>query len=519
MLTIICSPRAARGQEGDDVVESIDDVRGAGTSTPTSKPSVAAPDRFELRGFARSTVIAGLGGSGGRPTNAPEEERVGYDRGTVVTQAYADLDYVRGRSFEARVSGSLAYDVRLSEGRPGDDASPRVESARFEPVLREAYLGFYGETVDLRVGQQRVAWGNSVAFAPNDVVDARDLRSPLVLDPELTRLPTPAVRADVDLGGLVLGLVAQPFFVPDRVSLYGNNWSLVQPDAPRATRRFFGIHARDDERTSADDLEGTLGTSKTPRGFLDGAAVGASARLHAAKIDASAYWHWGPGRSPYVYLDPQVAAQLGAVDPASVDGAALDAVLEQQRRASASYGGPLVVAYYRRHHVGADVTTTAGPLVLRAEAAFDSASTFTAESTLNSVARPAAQAVAGVELHLGGLEKLVVLEGWYMRLLGPEVPIVPVLDRANRGPLLFVSEDTVGLAGLVRWTFFEHLVVEARSFVGVAPRSFMVRPELGYGSSAFTLRAGVLLLGGEPGSYGDYYDRNDSAYLTARWGF
>jgi hypothetical protein len=197
----------------------------------------------------------------------------------------------------------------------------------------------------------------------------------------------------------------------------------------------------------------------------------------------------------------------------------LDGLIQQQKRASANYGGPLVVQYYRRHHVGADVATTAGPFVLRADAAYDSGSTFFSQRTMNSVARPIAQAVVGVEYQTGDLYKMVALEAWYMRLLGPEIPLVPVLDQANSGPLLFAADNNLGFASLVRWSFFEDVVVEVRSFIGVNPSWYMVRPEVGYQRPSFTVRAGVMLIDGEPGSYGGYYRRNDTAYLTARYSF
>jgi hypothetical protein len=94
-----------------------------------------------------------------------------------------------------------------------------------------------------------------------------------------------------------------------------------------------------------------------------------------------------------------------------------------------------------------------------------------------------------------------------------------VTNQANDGPLLFVKEDNVGLANAVRWSFFDNIVVEARAFLGVRPLSWVVRPEVGYGASAFTVRLGYLLIDGEGGSFGSWFRRNETVYLTTRYAF
>jgi hypothetical protein len=335
-------------------------------------------------------------------------------------------------------------------------------------------------------------------------LNARDLRERgLVFDPELVHLPTPAARLDWEIGSLTLGLVAQPFFVPDRVSLYGGNWSLVQPDAPRAHRRVFGLTANEDDRAPLVD-------TRPPKSITDGGSLAASLKFHSSKVDASFYWHWGLDRSPFVYLDPALKARMESADQAGLAGIAFEAA---QRR------GAFVVQYYRRHHLGFDASTTAGPFVLRVDAAFDSASTYFARDTLQSIAKPNAQAVVGIERITGHPKKAIALEAWYMRLFGPEVPIVPALDQGNRGPLLFVEQDNAGVAALLRWQLFGDVVFETRAFLGAKPLFYTVRPEIGWETSNFTLRAGTLLIDGEPGSTGGWYARNDTAYVTARYTF
>lgn len=496
----------ARAQSDDEVVTIVDDSAPAKSTTsaaPAPAPAPASDDRFELRGFTRATVAVGLGASDA-PRGAPWAERVGYERAQAVHQSFLSVRYLRGSSFQTFVSGSLAYGARLDEGGAAQGGAGReLRAKNVEPILREAYVGWFGQNVDVRFGQQRIAWGNSEAFTPNDVLNARDLRERLVFDPELVNLPTPAARLDWEIGSLTLGVVAQPFFVPDRVSLYGDNWSLVQPGAPRAHRRVFGLTAGDEDRTPIVD-------TRPPKSIADGGSIGTSLKFHSPKVDASFYWHWGLDRSPFVYLDPALEARMESADQAGLAAIAFEAA---QRR------GAFVVQYYRRHHVGFDASTSAGPFVLRADAAFDSAATYFARDTLQSIAKPSAQAVVGIERITGNTKKAIAIEAWYMRLFGPEVPIVPALDQGNKGPLLFVENDNVSIAALVRWPIFDEIVFETRALLGVRPLSYTVRPEIGWETSNFTLRLGALVLDGETGSAGGWYGRNDTAYVTARYTF
>lgn len=514
-------PRPEPGTDAggdDEIIEVIDDGSAPGPFSKSAESEPAKSDKIELRGFARATITVGLPREGAAPrmidrTPVPTEERVGYERATSVNQAYLDVRYSRGKTFQAVLSGSLAYTAALLEGRAGERIDAReVRSVLVEPMLREAYLGFYGERVDVRLGQQRVVWGNSDAFAPNDVLNARDTRNRMQLDPEMIHIPTLAARTDFDLGVAVLGIVAQPFFVPDRASIYGGNWSLVQPDAPRHVRKFFGTHG---QGRDPGEIEHALARARASQAAFDGASIGASLRFHFGSFDASYYYHYGRDRSPYVYLDPEIAAELDA--PGSGPGQ-FARIYGIQQEKSAAYGGPFVVEAVRRHHVGADLATTAGPLVLRLDAAFDTAMTFYTRQNLNSVARPTAQAVAGVE-YQRGFGKVIVLEASYVRLLGPEVPIVPTPNQANDGPLLFVREDNVAIANAIRWTFFDSIVFEGRSLVGVHPFAWVVRPELGWASPSFTIRVGYLAIDGRGGSFGSYYRRNESLYVTTRYTF
>lgn len=212
-----------KGNGDDEVVEVIEDETAPKKPSESKAAPEAAPDKIEVRGFARTTAQFGLG-EGSAPGNAPASDHVAYERAQSVNQMYLDVRYTRGKHFQAVISGSLAYTAAVIEGRAGETLDSRVVATTlFEPTLREAYLGLYSDRVDLRLGQQRIVWGNSEGAAPNDVLNARDTRNRMQLDSEMVNIPTLAARADFDLGIAVLGVVAQPFFIPDKSSIYGGN--------------------------------------------------------------------------------------------------------------------------------------------------------------------------------------------------------------------------------------------------------------------------------------------------------
>ncbi|HEX9104843.1 MAG TPA: hypothetical protein VF997_21680, partial [Polyangia bacterium] len=169
---------------------------------------------------------------------------------------------------------------------------------------------------------------------------------------------------------------------------------------------------------------------------------------------------------------------------------------------------PLGATYVRRHHVGADAATTVGPLLLRAEGAFDSSHVFVARDDMHGVVAPTLQATAGLEYQPGEFGKLVLVEGWYMHAFG--------LD--DNQPLWFVQRDTAGAAALVRWCFFgEQLQLEARGVVAAQPLGWMVRGEVGYKHNALQIRAGAVMLDGDAFSFGHFYRANTSVYLFVKY--
>src|SRR6188768_2307798 len=206
------SAALASAGDTDDIVETID--QSAPAEAATAPPSEVAPivapeaggagtERFELHGWARQTLELGLA-KRAPDSSDTDATAVPYDQLAARSQLFIRARYSRARWFEANVSGVISYSLLETAPAHADTTFNGFngESVRgvVEPRLYEAFIGLYGPGLDVRIGQQRLTWGNAEFLSPNDVMNARDLRDPFLSEAELRHIPTLMVRADWDLG-------------------------------------------------------------------------------------------------------------------------------------------------------------------------------------------------------------------------------------------------------------------------------------------------------------------------------
>jgi hypothetical protein len=90
--------------------------------------------------------------------------------------------------------------------------------------LREAYIDLFLPSLDLRVGQQAVVWGEAEGVFITDIVSPQDMRSFILADFREIRMGIPAVRADYYAGPFTFEAVWIPRFVPSRLPDSGSIW-------------------------------------------------------------------------------------------------------------------------------------------------------------------------------------------------------------------------------------------------------------------------------------------------------
>jgi hypothetical protein len=476
-----------------DVVETIvPEGADAGNVEPAEivAPATASPEsrsRTDIDGWARESTEWTLARTGYRQ-GAPNPLDVPHDRFISRTQLLVRATHVRGRWFEATVSGVLGYSFR-EQGPSTTDAFDGVNgqatAADVQADLRELYIGLFSKYVDFRIGQQRVAWGRADLQSPNDVLNARDLRDPILTESELRHVPTPLLRADVDLGAVGVELVGSPIFVPDVYDVYGTNWAAIQQDAPATVKALLANVWPSFDPAKQGELNALLHESKLPAANFTAPSGGAKVSASLGWADVDFYYHYGFDSTPLV----------------SPNASALSLLLAPTQ--------PLSATYIHRHHIGFDAAVPAGPLALRLDAAYETQRVYYHVDDLTSLSSPSFLAIASIEYQTGDIDKVVLFEATYNR-------IVDTLDKS----LLGYDQDSFAIAGTVRWPLWEGWAVDLRGLAGVEPVSFTLEPALRWKiNDAVLVKGGGVLLAGENNSVGWYYRHNTCVFLQVKYSF
>ena len=457
--------------------------------------------RFELAGWARQALEVGLWKrSAGAGDPAPD---LPYNQLVARTQLFLRARYSRANWFEANVSGALSYSVFEQQPLPERGGFNGFNGQRtlglLEPHLHELFVGFFSRRLDVRIGQQRLAWGNSDFASPNDVMNARDLRDPFLSEAELRYVPTFLLRADLDLGFASVQAVLEPVFTPDRYDVYGSNWAAIQPDAPRWASALVGIARGSIDPSLEQPAQRMLAATRYPASDFSQPVPGARFSWSAQGVDMSYYYQYGFD-GPLVAIDPALSGTLSrpGAGPAGLSDlqplfAAIDAGQE-----------PLRVYYVRRHHVGLDVGTTLGQVALRVDAAYDSQRVFY-RTDLNSALSPAFAGVVSVEYQTGHTDRQALLEALYFRIMNPP---------ASR--LLVYERDTLAVAANFRWPLWRWFGVGLRALAYPKPRSLVMQPELETKLGAWVISVGGLWLDGDAYSFGRHFQRNTEGYARVK---
>ena len=462
-------------------------------------------DRFQFGGWVRTSLEDGLSRAGYHP-DAPDPLEIPRDQLVARQQLHLRERYARGKSFEVVVSGLLSHGLFESDASSSDPwllVNGRQARTRFDAELREAWVGLYSKRIDFRVGNQRVAWGHADAFTPNDVVNARDLRDPVLSETELRQQPTFMMRADASLGFGSLQVIAAPFFRADRYDVYGPNWAFLQIDAPRGYRGLMTGLTQGAGLSIEEAGRVLLSDRGAPADNLSGTEAGVRFDWRIGGVDISHYYHQGFHGTPDFQVAPSLGALLDATDWSAV-------TTEQARALLAGIDStrPVTTRWRRRHHVGLGATTTTGRLVLRLDAAYEHPGLFY-DRRLNGWRSPTAQAVLGVELASGDPGKTLLVELFHQWIHDPLPP----------GGLLYNGRGTSALAVLTRWTWRDRVEIEPRAVVTLSPGSCLLRPQVAWKRDPLTVRAGLVLLGGHDLSYGGWFRRNKSVYVMLKRAF
>lgn len=465
----------------------------------TSEP---APALEELPSASAAPTVRVSGGV---------ELRVGVDTGFEERRE----DGLSEQVVDTRGRATLGTDVKLSpslrllvEGRAlwraGAERGLERGKALFEPTLGEAFLDVYTKHVDVRLGQQTLAFGANAAFAPTDVLNPRDFRQGFVLaEPEEAKLPVFAARALASVGPLSLTGVWVPFFQPHRYNVFGQDDALVQPGLD--LRMPFAVDA-----SVEGELQPHLLESERPQ-FAGDVGLRVTSEVGGVRLGGS--WVWMSEKLPQVRLDSELEALMRAEDRGESPDAALLLSVQERLRA----GERLATGRYARQHVfGLEASTLVGSAQLDVDVGFSPAQTFVDER-LRPLRKRVLSWVVGVSQ---AEDSDFVYAVTYQGLAVPGVQ--------ERELLVLLEPGTA--RGAARTAFLHLLVADVRyamlgdslelGFRGAfeaVQRSFVLAPRVEYRLREW-MRVGLAaeVYSGRPYSPFGYFGRNDQVLGTLR---
>jgi hypothetical protein len=547
----ICDPENPACALSDDEGEG-DEGEGASeeeASAPTLEPVLPGDADEEGTGatesspggFERAQFSGSWGSSVAVDTSfdGPTEDIV------EMTNRFAlELDYEVSRTFGVVVGGEF---VHWMAGRENPDAPDLLVNstegrALYEARLESSYVAWRPGRVSLRVGNLRSPWGSTDLVRPGDVVNPRDLRfggfgaaGASTLRPQLT--------GELSYRGSWWSATALviPFFVPDRVALFGRDTAFANNPNSRIARQngALGLVERFVSRAAYEEVQpllfgGTNPPDETPEN------ISLAGRLSAtlAGTDLGLGYYFGWDRTPWLTLDESARELLGIVaeddqifedfsflrfinrNP-EVNGLIND--LSRKRQQGEEIAS---TEFLRRHSLVVDAARYFGPIGVRADANLTFGQNLYTED-FTPARRPTFFGALGVSWERLSEDApiAITVEGFWLHPFARDSGLTETfVDPERRGPpdarLAFVGDNLAGVAAAVSgsppgldadlqlggvWT--------ATNGDLVASASFSYR----WTESLTTAIGGVLYEGPDPAdafSIGGLYDRNDQIFIT-----
>lgn len=414
-----------------------------------------------------------------------------------------------GTRYKVKVAGRA--DAEL-----GIDADTQLGVERYEAEIWDTYADAYFSALDVRFGKQIIAWGTADLISPNDVVNARDLRRGIAVDPDELRIPTLALSARAFTGPLSLQGVWIPVAPQNRFDLLDGDYAILGPHAATVTERRVGalVSALADDPMLGPTVSPILGIGGDPDNGIDTGELGAQGSIETRRFDVHAYFLWGHERTPRIAVADELRDFLIMTPPDMLTPEALAervALLAQQGVAAVTVDQP------RRVHAGAAFATRIEPLGIKLDAAWSPKvnTVLVVPGAGPVLGRPdqLAQALATLSLDYDrGTELSVVVEASHLRVL--DVPEGEQVFQMTKGDQLTIVGTRVS------WNPRSGpMTLTALGFFDVDSQSYAARPALELsGHDHWALEIAAAIYGGGEGTFGGVYTDADEVTLTVQYG-
>jgi hypothetical protein len=472
--------------------------------------------------------LVGIGEAAGEITGSGRAEALGVVRFDHISEAQLPslrIDLELTQRFGGRFRWKLGTTGRVGgpvvdpSGAGLFDLGHTFQNIAPSLELDEAWVEYRGDTLDLRVGNQRFFWGKLDAQQPNDLLSPRQWHDPLITDEKRTKIAVPAVSADwyfPDSWQPFLpdesrvSLVWQPFAVPWRYPLTDERWFAPALRAP-ATIVLGAIPGTPCPCDLA--LDQSVRNTAPPVRSLNNGNVGLRLSARSAGVDWDLVYFNG--------YDPQpnfsVAVQLHEMASVGEVGLSADVVVQP--------------AYERFQSLGGGAAFEAGDFTWRTELAYRSDRPW--PMTLAEVRRGIEEAPQAVDALINGHEVLlpayvkrdavewgVGADTFFFDDLHAILELHQTLLIDNDVRLLVRNVDTKIILTLRKPLWNQRVETEFVALFGVESGYQLLRVEADYAfTDALHLKAGALLVAGTFDSLIGQYRNNDEAFFRMVWSF
>jgi hypothetical protein len=477
--------------------EPVNERTDAGTTTTSTgfDQFGSAPSGPTVRFFSTLSGVTGLDTKFDSPRGAPLAENVWDGRLRIRVGTDVKLnDHVR-----VYLEGKAQ--LRWATERDFDRAK-----GFFEPMLGEAFVDFYSQNVDVRIGNQRIPLGANPVGSPADVLNPRDFREGFLnAEPEDAVLPVFAVKLSGQVNKLAWTAAYVPFFTPSKFDLFGQDEALLQPSLAPA------LPTKSIDPSIEDGLQQHLVQSKVPAPFAGDVALRV---VHQGPVKIGASWAWINEKLPQVFIDPELATVMAQqakgqrVDPATA--------LSVENRLAA--GEQLFRGVYARQHVfSAEASALLGPVQLDADLSYSPRQTF-----FDIQFAPISKSALTFALAISQAKDSPLLYGLsYVAMVIPDIKAteqIALLEPATAAGAPHTAFFHLFAGNISYPVWHDRFLLEVKALFEPVQLSFALSPRVTWqaveGLKVFV--AGEVWSGNPYSPFG-YFARNDKVLLGARY--
>lgn len=330
--------------------------------------------------------------------------------------------------------------------------------------IREIYLDFYFNSMDIRIGKQQIIWGKADGVFITDIISPKDLTEFLLRDFDEIRMGVTAAKVDYYIGNSTIEFVWVPIFSPNKIAEEGSIWHPVM-ELPSHT-------------------------------IFDFSKKNVAFNLKNSEIFAKFSTLTGP-------VDFEImAGYTWDADPTLFTEKTIDTLSHQLLSMT------ITPQYNRLTVFGGSFSTTIKGFVLRGEAAYYIGKYFQTtdlSATYGATEKNYLHYLIGLDYTLWGAK---VSAQFIQKIIFNYDPYIVIPEHHNMMTLL-VSKKYLN----------DTLTVELFSYIGITDGDALIRPKITYSfADGFDIQIGANIFTGSKGMFGQFHN-NDMLYTKIRYSF